>query len=221
MMASCVWSGAGLAAVIGLYCRHFLRAPRAGGDILRRTWITIALLAVTGMDILPAIAQYLQGQPTDPDMEWWSPGQVTSWLDSMLWVPHHLAALTCCVFGFLLVWMSWNRGWREKVLCGVLAGVGFAASFGLSTYVSVAFGMVMAAWLLLALGWKEGRSRCPALSVAGLVAVLLLLPYLRELKEAGPNSDGKTTLFCPVGAADDRSRSLEGSAWVQATAGEE
>ena len=195
MMASCVWSGFGLAAVVGLYCKHFLRAPNAGGSIRRRTWITIALLAVTGMDILPVIAQYFQGKPTKPDMEWWSPEQVTSWLDSMLWVPHHLASLVCCVFGFLLVWMSWSRGWREKVLCGVLAGVGFAASFGLSTYVSVAFGMLMVAWLLLALGWKEGRSRCPALLTAGLVAVLLLLPYLRELRAAGPNAEGKTTLF--------------------------
>ena len=194
MIASCVWSGVGLAAVVGLYCRYFLRA-NVGGSIRRRTWITIALLAVTGMDILPTLAQYLQGQPIDADMEWWSPGQVTSWLDSMLWVPHHLAALVCCVFGFLLVWMSLNRGWRDRVLCGVLAGVGFAASFGLSTYVSVAFGMLMAAWLVLALGWKEGRSRCPALLIAGLVAVLLLLPYLRELRAAGPNAEGKTTLF--------------------------
>ena len=195
MIASCVWAVAGLVAVIGLYGRYFLQPAEGEGKARRRTWITAALLVVTGLDVIPVVVNYLQGMPTDPDMEWWSPGQVTSWLDTVLWVPHHLAALVCCVFGFLLVWMSVAWGWRQKVLCGVLAGVGFAASFGLSTYVAVAFAMVMALWLLWALWWKMGRSRCGVLLVAGLVAVLLLVPYLRELRAAGPNANGKTALF--------------------------
>ena len=148
---------------------------------------------MTGLDIIPVVVAYLQGQPTDPDMEWWSQGQVSSWMDSILWVPHHLAALVCCVFGFLLVWMSGATGWRQKVLCGVLAGIGFASSFGLSTYVSAAFGMVMVAWLLWSLGWKEGRTKCPALVIAGVVAVVLLVPYLGELRAAGLTSEGKTS----------------------------
>jgi hypothetical protein len=195
MIASCVWSGFGLTAVIGLYCRYFLRPANGEAATRRRIWITVGLLAVTGLDIIPVIVAYLQGQATDPDMEWWSQGQVASWLDTILWVPHHLASLVCCVFGFLLVWMAAGRGWGQRVLCGVVAGVGFAASFGLSTYVSAAFAMVMVAWLLWSLGWKEGRSRCSALVVAGLVAVALLVPFLNELRAAGPTADGQTSPF--------------------------
>ncbi len=196
MIASCVWAAIGLVAVIGLYGRYFLRPAEGEDKARRRIWITMALLVVTGLDVIPAVVNYLQGIPTDPDMEWWSPGQVTSWMDTVLWVPHHLAALVCCVFGFLLVWMSEERGWRQRVLCGVIAGVGFAAAFGLSTYVAVAFAMVMALWLLWALGWKAMRGRCGVLLVAGAVAVVLLVPYLRELRAAGPNaSGGKTALF--------------------------
>jgi hypothetical protein len=195
MVASCVWAAFGLAAVIGLYCRYFLRPADGVAAARRRIWITVGLLAVTGLDIIPVIVAYLQGQPTDPDMEWWGPGQVTSWMDTVLWVPHHLVALVCCVFGFLLVWMSAAKGWRQRMLCGVLAGIGFAASFGLSTYISAAFAMVMVAWLLWSLGWKDGRSRCPALVVAGVVAVVLLVPFLRELRAAGPTAEGKTAPF--------------------------
>ena len=65
-----------------------------------RTSIAIGLLAVTGLDLIPVAVAYLQGQPTDPDMEWWSQGQVTSWMDTLLWVPHHMAAwcAACSVF---------------------------------------------------------------------------------------------------------------------------
>ena len=195
MIASCVWSGFGLATVIALYCKYFLRPADSVAAGRRRIWITVGLLAVTGLDIIPVIVAYLQGAPTDPDMEWWSQGQVTSWLDTILWVPHHLASLVCCVFGFLLVWMAASRGWRQRVLCGFVAGIGFAASLGISTYVSAAFAMVMVPWLMWSLGWKEGRSRCPALVVAGLVAVLLLLPFLNELRAAGPTTDGQTSPF--------------------------
>ncbi len=74
MIASCVWAGFGLAAVIGLYCRYFLRPANSLAAARRRIWITVGLLAVTGLDIIPVIVAYLQGQPTDPDMEWWSSG---------------------------------------------------------------------------------------------------------------------------------------------------
>ncbi len=193
MIASCVWAGLGLAAVIALYCRYFLRPTDGAEAMRRRIWIAIGVLTVTGLDIIPVTISYLRGRPTDPDMEWWVQDQVTSWMDTILWVPHHLAALVCCVFGFLLVWMSSTLGWRQRVLCGMMAGVGFAASLGLSTYVAAAFVMLMVGWLLWSLLGKEGRRRCPSLVIAGIVAVALLVPYLRELRAAGPTAQGKSS----------------------------
>jgi hypothetical protein len=188
IMASVAWAGLGLAAIIGLYCKHFL--PRGGQRSSRSPrWPSVALalglLAVTGLDVLPALVKFILRLPTDGDMEWWSPESVSSWLDSLLWVPHHIAGLICCLFGFLLVWMSKGLSVRQRLLCGLIAGVSFASAFGLSTWVALAFAMVLSAWSIWVLGWERGsRMRLPVLLAAGLIAVLVLLPYLHELRAA-------------------------------------
>ena len=189
MIASVAWGGFGLAAILFLYCRHFLGVS-GGGTLFgrgRRTRLALAfgLLAVTGLDILPVVAKAMVHMPTDPDMEWWAPDQVTSWIDSLLWVPHHIAGLVCCLLGFLLVWMSKGRGVWQRVGCAVIAGLAFASAFGLSTWVAVAFAVVMLAWMFWVL-WRErgSRPRLPALLGAAAVAMFALIPYLAELRSA-------------------------------------
>jgi hypothetical protein len=188
-IASVVWAGFGLAAIVALFCRHFLEVSEAGADVLRRRWsrvgLALALLAVTGLDVLPAIAKAIFRLPADADMEWWSGDQVTSWLDSVIWVPHHIAALICCLFGFLLVWMAKGQSRGQRAACAVIAGVAFASAFGLSIWVPLAFALVMIAWVAWVLVWeRESLARVPVLLGAGLVAVLALLPYLNELRSA-------------------------------------
>jgi len=192
MIASVVWAGFGLAAVLGLYCRNFLGGDSAEGRDIRR-WprigLALALLAVTGLDVLPAIAKTIARLPTDADMEWWSPDQVASWMDSLLWVPHHVAGLVCCLLGFLLVWMAKGRSVGERVVCAVLAGLSFASAFGLSTWVALAFALVMLLWMGWVLVWEQAsRARVPMLLGAGLVAALALLPYLTELRSEASGS---------------------------------
>jgi hypothetical protein len=203
MIASVAWSGFGLAATLELYCRHFLgSASERGSDTPHlairsqpshetttqwmghppRLAVALALLTVTGLDILPVLVKALLRMPTDGDMEWWSAAQVSSWMDSLLWVPHHVAGLVCCLLGFLLVWMSKGLSRGRRAGCGLIAGLSFASAFGLSTWVAVAFAMVMAVWLVWALVWERGsRSRVPVLLLAGLIAAVVLLPYLAEL----------------------------------------
>ena len=227
MIASVAWSGFGLAATLQLYCRNFLgngsqRASDAPQLAISshsshetttrwmarppRLVVALGLLAVTGLDILPVLVKALLRMPTDGDMEWWSAAQVSSWMDSLLWVPHHIAGLVCCLLGFLLVWMSKGTSGRRRALCGLIAGLAFASAFGLSTWVALAFAMVMAAWMLWALAWeRDSRARVPVLLLAAAVASVALLPYLAELHgEAsgtaivlanGPTSpDGKATI---------------------------
>lgn len=184
MIASVAWAGLGLAAVLGLYCKNFLTAVTTQGkQRLPRLFIALGMLAVTGLDILPVLVKFLLRMPTDGDMEWWSAAQVSSWLDSLLWVPHHMAGLVCCLTGFLLVWMSKGISSRQRALCGMLAGLTFASAFGLSTWVAVAFAFVMMAWILWVLLWERtSRARVPVLLLAGVVAVIALLPYLAELR---------------------------------------
>jgi hypothetical protein len=190
IIASAAWAGFGLAAVVTLYCRHFL-SPVSNGAVAVRRWprvgMALALLAVTGLDITPALFKFVAHLPTDGDMEWWSTESVSSWMDSVLWVPHHIAGLVCCLFGFLLVWMSKGLRPIERSLCVLLAGVAFASAFGLSIWIPVAFAIVMFGWMLWVLVWeRESRPRVPILLGAGLIAVLALLPFLQELRTVSP-----------------------------------
>ena len=224
MIASVAWSGFGLAATLQLYCRNFLGSVSLRGSDAphlaislhsshetTQRWmarpprlvVALGLLAVTGLDILPVLVKAILRMKTDGDMEWWSAAQVSSWMDSLLWVPHHIAGLVCCLLGFLLVWMSKGLGGRRRVLCGLIAGLAFASAFGLSTWVALAFAMVMAAWMLWALVWERGsRARVPVLLLAAAVAAMALLPYLAELH--GEASGTATVLANGVTSPDGK-----------------
>jgi len=59
------------------------------------------------------------------------------------------------------------------------------SAFGLSTWVALAFALVMAGWMVWVLLWEAGsRPRVPTLLLAGVVAVVALLPYVTELRSA-------------------------------------
>src|ERR1019366_2491474 len=103
----------GMAAILGLYVRHFLGAVQGAR---RQILIAIALLAVTGADLLPAIGSIFGQTALNGDMEWWSNDQISSWADSFLWVPHHVASLLCCLVAFLLFWMGGTAaGKRDRI----------------------------------------------------------------------------------------------------------
>lgn len=175
LVASCVWAGAGLWAVLELCCRHFLTG-------VRRSSVAVLLLLVTGLDILAVLGNWIAGGATDADMEWWGVDQVASWLDTVLWVPHHLAALVCCVTAWVLVWEAGGTIGRRWWRATAIAGVCLASAFGLSTYVAAAFGMVVAIWAVLE---RRGRAAAGFLAAAYGISGLLLMPYLWELSR-GP-----------------------------------
>ena len=156
MTASCVWAAFGLVAVIALYCKYFLRPAKSEEATRRRIWISIGLLAVTGLDIIPVIAAYFSGQPTDADMEWWSSDQVTSWMDTILWVR--------------IIWQRWfaaclDSCWYGCRLAG-LAAEGAVRCGGWDWFCCFVWVVDVCSrsvwngnggWLLWSLGWKDGR----------------------------------------------------------------
>ncbi len=64
----------------------------------------MALLGVTGLDVLYVLILYLKYRIVLSDMEVWDTDQVTSWTNSLLWVPHHVAATSACMLGFVFLW---------------------------------------------------------------------------------------------------------------------
>jgi len=178
-IASCVWAGFALAALIGLYLKHFLQA---GARLRNQFLLCIALLMVTGLDICVNLWNlfYLH-RPLPDDLEWWSASQITSWLDSLLWAPHHIASFLCCMLAFLLAWMGGESRAQRSVASIVLIAFALASAFGLSIYVAFGFFLVMLIWAFWQVVIERQLRSAMLLAMGGAGAAVLLIPYLREL----------------------------------------
>ena len=172
-----LWCGLGLLAVVTLYLRFV--DPEGPARLEKRTMIAIALLGVTGLDLLPNLLMMSAGVML-PDLEWWN-DQVTSWVGTMLWVPHHLASLVACLAGFLLLWTAPGDR-RGGVIAAIVAGFCFATATGCSVYVTFAFAAFLGMWGLIAIVRRWYRD-VTLMAIAGFCAALLVLPtYLLGLR---------------------------------------
>lgn len=177
--AGTLWIGPIMAAVLALWVGRL--APRLGGKAAYGT--AILLLLVTGLDLIPNVwLGILFAQGTGPgiggDLEWWNE-QVSSWLFSLIWVPHHMAAFAAVMMAFLL--LLDREGRRPAAI--LTAGAGFASAAGMSVWVTLTAVAIVAAWAgprLLRGGW---RAAWPW-AAAGLASLVLALPMLRDLAAA-------------------------------------
>lgn len=186
--ASSAWAGIGLVAITALFTKHFSTAT---SNAKRRATIAVALLAVTGADLLPSIGALCAGA-FNGDMEWWSVDQISSWQDSILWVPHHTAALIACLVAILLVRKAQLES-GNRVLLGILAGTAFASAFGMSVYLAAGTAILFAAWLLhLLLHRRPLRAWALNTTSLSVTALCLLAPLLREFLSAAPASSRST-----------------------------
>jgi hypothetical protein len=196
LIAGVLWCGLGLLGVIALYLRFF--QEKGGDQIERRTLIAVALLGVTGLDILPVLLLYAFTRMLLPSIEWWNL-PVCAWVATMLWVPHVLAALVAGLTGFLLTWDAARQGRRQKAIVGVLGGgLAFATAVGASVYVGITVAAGCAFWLAIAL-FKSWRRHAIVLASAGMLAGVLLLPFIlqvtRDLARAEASSHSAPIAF--------------------------
>lgn len=187
-IASCVWSGFALAALVGLYQKYFLDA----GARLRTQFLAcVGLLGVTGLDVLAVLGGVFLFRKSLPlDFEWWSRDQITGWIDSLLWVPHHIAGLVCCMLALLLAWKSKRRAGRERMVTIALIGCALASAFGLSVYVTFAFFLLMVLWAIWQIIVERAAAPVGILAGGGALALVLLIPYLWELLHGSSDIQG-------------------------------
>jgi hypothetical protein len=144
-------------------------------------------MSVTGLDLLIVTVNFIAGQKTDPDMEWWGQDQVASWADSFLWVPHHVASLVCNLLAVLLLELAIRQQTRKDRWClATLSALSLAGGLGLSVYVAVATGILLALWTVQQALQPEQRVR--VLKVASYtltLAALISLPYVVQLLGGG------------------------------------
>lgn len=187
-ISSSVWAGLLLAALNGLFLKHFLQAVVQ----LRRQFLrSVLLLAVTGLDLCVILWNlfYLH-HPPPFDFEGWSQDPILSWLDTLFWSPNHIVGLVCCMFAFLLAWMAARDRGQNHAASVALIALALASAFGLSIYVTFAFFLVMLVWAL----WQFVVERTPRpallLAAGGAGSIPLLIPYLRELTHSDSKMQG-------------------------------
>ena len=131
--------------------------------------------------------------------------QVTSWFNSVMWVPHHVSALCAALVGFIAL-TARGRATAARVL---LAALAFASMVGQSAY--VAMPAALGAALLARLAAVAAPLRHAArLCVAGLGALALAAPWLSTLLPRF-GGDGPS----PIGFH------LRGPEWIDIVAGSE
>ncbi len=198
-IASSIWAGLGLLALVRLYATHFFRWPR------QRQWLAVGLLAVTGADLLPSLGNAVLQPSLNGDIEWWSVDPIDAWPDSLLWVPHHVASVICCLLALLFLWRTFETPTkpRRRALPLVLAAFAFASGFGLSVYVAFGFALLIALWLVWAALHRSHDTLvlCKRFALVSAMAASLLLPFLQELtanlphEAPGPGAGPPTHLF--------------------------
>ncbi len=191
LVASSIWSGLGLVAAIALFGRCFLGI---GQGIYRFILTAVLLLLVTGADLLPTLYSVFVDHTFNGDLEWWSTDQITSWFDSVLWVPNHVAAMICCATAFLLLWrtqekVSQGMTRREWVVVILVASAGVASAFGLSVYVAAGFAVLMVCWAARLLLRERNFQLAGSCLLAAATGVVLDFPYLRELLTGRSGTD--------------------------------
>lgn len=180
MYAGVIWCGLGLMCVVAMGLKFLLGSQTA---IARKTLIGVALLCVTGLDILPTLYIAVVGRVWLADMEWWNQAQITSWAASLLWVPHHVVALIACFVGFLLLRHEADAN-RWRVISVIVAGLAFASAAGLSVYVTFTFVVAIGFWLLALVARKNWKEVAMFVG-ASAIAVVWALPFLFSLRGSG------------------------------------
>lgn len=177
------WTG------IGLYGLVRLAIERVGlerlGSAPRRPVLLVAILATGGLDILGVLRMgLLQGTWIADPVSWNE--QVAGWLESLLWVPHHVTGLIAGMVGLVALSdaVATPRGGeaerRKPIRAAVLAALCFASAWGLSVWLALGLVTTVAIWGLLLLVERRWRA-VRFVAMTGLLAILVATPQIADL----------------------------------------
>jgi hypothetical protein len=200
LIASVIWTGLALISLTALYIRIRNTAPQPA--VWRVALVGIGLLAVSGLDILGStfyimFPQYLLGHVIIGDIEHWNE-QITAWVGTTLWTPHHLVSLLTGILGWILTIYHQNRPSFQKMGAAVIAGLAFASAFGLSSWVTLIFVFFWMIWLLIRLLHGELLRDLWSLLVPGIVAAIAILPFVMDLTAGSSSSAAANPLILDV-----------------------
>lgn len=186
LIAGDIWAGLASMALIAFYIR--IRNNVTGESAWKMAVIGISLLTISGLDIIPASILMLATRFSYGfmwpygDIEHWNE-QVTAWVGSLFWVPHHVAAMIACVTSFMI--FQYHRNDHRKVRLVIVAGLAFSSAVGLSVWVTAVFLVFLGIWSIFLLVWKKDNAMFLLFLMAGLVALLFASPFLLGVLKGG------------------------------------
>ncbi len=186
VQAGAFYVGLSIAALITTYIQ--ILGPRLFPAIRNvRTSVAIALLTITGLDLIPWIfcyvmkAKFNMGPGAGASLEWWNE-QVTAWFGAVLMSPHHPVGMVLCFTGLLmLIGFVESHSLSQKLCLIAAASLAWASAAGISVYTVLAFSVGVALWIPIALRRRGYRYVLP-ICVAAILAGLLYLPFALELR---------------------------------------
>lgn len=171
-----IWCGPAFVALLWqlVHLGGFVRPGRSR----RMLHICLFLCFVGGADI-PAML-----------LRWWAVGvleqQSDCWteemrfaLTSMMWTPHHLAALISIWVAVLALLRSRLRVGTERVVLVIGAGLAFATAFGMSVWIAFTAGLFLLSWCLMR--FRQERVLVLCIFCAAGVAAIFAVPQFFDL----------------------------------------
>jgi hypothetical protein len=195
LAASCVWAGWGLISSFFLALKYL-----AGIRTHLRSKCFLGLLvgATLGLDILPTALLWLSPRLHPyAEMEYWHQDRTPSFLGSVLYAPHHMAAFGCLLTGFLVLLLASQTAtrprWRTHLPAAVFAAIAFAAAAGTSLFPTFCFVFVLSLWAVDLIRRRDWPT-IASLAFAGALALLLAHGYLQELSTGSSAASGFANL---------------------------
>jgi len=197
--AGCIWSGFALTTLTGLYLKHFL----AVGQRLRRQFYIAALLPAVGGFSLCIYFWNMLVLHIPPPADTWVSGQIADLVSFPLFYPHHLAGMVCSMFAFLLAWIlaqdpQPSASSRTRLTTILFIALALASAFGISVYATFAFFLIALCWaawqIVLYRSWQAPL----LLAAGGTFALILLIPYLREITHSASKMYGNSPFLFSI-----------------------
>jgi len=193
--ASSAWVGLGLMLLVALYFR--LRNLARKEAIWKSVWLGIGLLAVSGLDVLPATLLMIRTEQVIGSIDVWNTW-IQSWVASALWVPHHLAALIAGMSAILLAQFAQGKSTVRQFAILSVSGLAFASALGLSIYVTLVFAVFWGIWLVALFFRRVDHSLILPMIFSGIFALVLVAPFLLGLLRGGGDSSGALPIMFEI-----------------------
>ena len=175
--------GLAMTSIVALYVRLLFVDAAPVEERRRAMWISVALFVVGGLDITLLPYALARGAHVPLSLDWLNE-QVTMWTNSVLWVPHHVAALVAELTAFLVLLDAPRHSAPRRAALVVIAGLAIASGVGMSIWVTLTFAVFWVLWVSVSLLRRRTLDASLAMAAGG-VAMLAAAPFLWDLAHAG------------------------------------